>query len=148
MANKMTGRIYSISATETIPTKSGNNFTKREVILDCKNTYNGQEFHNFPKFEFAGDELCKQLDAYKPNDLVNIYFDLSGSNYTDAQGITKNFTRVRGWKIEVWSKPEQTEAPQQATPQPVAQQQPTQSFPPQQTSMFDTFVGGGDGLPF
>ena len=143
MANTMTGRIYSISATETIPTKSGNTFTKREVILDVKNTYNGQEFHNYPKFEMVGNELCQQLDTFRDNDLVTIYFDLSGNNYTDAQGNVRNFTRVRGWKIEMWQKPEQTqETPQQsATPQPQVQQ--TSPFPPQQTSMF-----GGDDMPF
>ena len=143
MANTITGRIHSISATEIIPMKNGNTFTKREVILDVKNTYNGQEFHNFPKFEMAGNELCQQLDTFHNNDLVTISFDLSGNNYTDAQGNVKNYTRVRGWKIEMWQKPEQTEAPQQsATPQPQVQQ-PTSPFPPQQTSMF-----GGDDMPF
>lgn len=144
MANKTVGRIYSISATENIPTKSGNTFTKREVILDVKNTYNGQEFHNYPKFEMVGNELCQQLDTFRDNDLVTIYFDLSGNNYTDAQGNVRNFTRVRGWKIEMWQKPEQTqETPQQsAIPQPQVQQ-PTSPFPPQQTSMF-----GGDDMPF
>lgn len=143
MANKTVGRIYSISATENIPTKSGNTFTKREVILDVKNTYNGQEFHNYPKFEMVGNELCQQLDTFRDNDLVTIYFDLSGNNYTDAQGNVRNFTRVRGWKIEIWQKPEQTqETPQQsATPQSQVQQ--TSPFPPQQTSMF-----GGDDMPF
>ena len=143
MANKTVGRIYSISATENIPTKSGNTFTKREVILDVKNTYNGQEFHNYPKFEIVGNELCQQLDTFRNNDLVTISFDLSGNNYTDAQGNEKNFTRIRAWKIEMWQKPEQTqEAPQQsATPQPQVQQ--TSPFPPQQTSMF-----GGDDMPF
>lgn len=143
MANKTVGRIFSISATENIPTKSGNTFTKREVILDVKNTYNGQEFHNYPKFEMVGDELCQQLDTFRNNDLVTVYFDLSGNNYTDAQGNVKSYTRVRGWKIEMWQKPEQTqETPQQsATPQPQVQQ--TSPFPPQQTSMF-----GGDDIPF
>lgn len=143
MANKTVGRIFSISATENIPTKSGNTFTKREVILDVKNTYNGQEFHNYPKFEMVGDELCQQLDTFRNNDLVTVYFDLSGNNYTDAQGNVKNYTRVRGWKIEMWQKPEQTqETPQQsATPQPQVQQ--TSPSPPQQTSMF-----GGDDIPF
>lgn len=143
MVNKMTGRIHTITATETIPMKNGNTFTKREVILHCTKKFNDQEFHNFPKFEMVGDELCKQLDNYKLNDLVTIYFDLSGSNYTDAEGNDKNYTRIRAWKIEMWQKPEQTaqEAPQSATPQPQVQQ--TSPFPPQQTSMF-----GGDDMPF
>ena len=142
----MTGRIHTITATETIPTKSGNTFCKREIILDCKNSYNGQEFHNYPKFEFAGDDLCKQLDNCKLNDLVTIYFDLSGSNYTDAQGNEKNFTRVRGWKIEEYQRVEQ---PQQvATPQPVAPQVQPQSYQPQQTSMFDALVSNNDDMPF
>lgn len=144
MANTMTGRIYSISATETIPMKNGNTFTKREVILHCTKKFNDQEFHNYPKFEMVGNELCQQLDTFRNNDLVTIYFDLSGNNYTDAQGNVRNFTRVRGWKIEMWQKPEQTqETPQQsAIPQPQVQQ-PTSPFPPQQTSMF-----GGDDMPF
>lgn len=144
MANTMTGRIYSISATETIPMKNGNTFTKREVILHCTKKFNDQEFHNYPKFEIVGNELCQQLDTFRNNDLVTISFDLSGNNYTDAQGNEKNFTRIRAWKIEMWQKPEQTtqEAPQQsATPQSQVQQ--TSPFPPQQTSMFGT-----DDMPF
>lgn len=143
MANTMTGRIYSISATEIIPMKNGNTFTKREVILHCTKKFNDQEFHNYPKFEMVGNELCQQLDTFRNNDLVTISFDLSGNNYTDAQGIEKNFTRIRAWKIEMWQKPEQAqEAPQQsAIPQPQVQQ--TSPFPPQQTSMF-----GGDDMPF
>ena len=139
----MTGRIHSISATEIIPMKNGNTFTKREVILHCTKEFNDREFHNYPKFEMVGNELCQQLDTFRINDLVTISFDLSGNNYTDAQGIEKNFTRIRAWKIEMWQKPEQAqEAPQQsATPQPQVQQ--TSPFPPQQTSMF-----GGDDMPF
>ena len=118
MANTMTGRIHSISATEIIPMKNGNTFAKREVILHCTKKFNDQEFHNYPKFEMVGNELCQQLDTFRNNDLVTISFDLSGNNYTDAQGNEKNFTRIRAWKIEMWQKPEQTqETPQQsATP--------------------------------
>lgn len=142
MANTITGRIHSISATEIIPMKNGNTFTKREVILDVKNTYNGQEFHNYPKFEMAGNELCQQLDTFRINDLVTISFDLSGNNYTDAQGNVKNYTRVRGWKIEEYPIVQQPQQVTAETPQQVAPQvQPTSPF--QQTSMF-----GGDDMPF
>lgn len=144
MANKTVGRIFSISATENIPTKSGNTFAKREVILDVKNTYNSQEFHNYPKFEMVGNELCQQLDTFRNNDLVTVYFDLSGNNYTDAQGNVKNYTRVRGWKIEEYPIVQQPQQVAAETPQQVAPQvQQTSPFPPQQTSMFGT-----DDMPF
>ena len=144
MANTMTGRIHSISATETIPMKNGNTFAKREVILHCTKKFNDQEFHNYPKFEMVGNELCQQLDTFRNNDLVTISFDLSGNNYTDAQGNEKNFTRVRGWKIEEYPIVQQPQQVAAETPQQVAPQvQQTSPFPPQQTSMF-----GGDDMPF
>ena len=99
MANQMTGRIFLIQPTQSIPTKSGGTFYKREVVLDCTrfDQYTGERgYENFPVFEFSNDR-CSLLDAFKPGDIVTISFDIQGTK--SSQG-DRYFNSVRGYKIE------------------------------------------------
>ena len=133
----ITGKIYGISSIQTISTKSGTTIQKREIILDTTrfDPYTGErsEFENYPMFEFNG-EKCKDLDGFKAGDVATIYFDLQGGFYDAADGTKKNFTKVRGYKIEarasVQAQPQQQVQPQ-AAPQPQYQQPPMPSdYPP------------------
>lgn len=147
MALQITGKIHQIGMTQIIPSKSGGQpFQKREVVLDCTrfDPYTGQrdQYENYPSFEFSG-EKCKDLDGYQPGQVVTISFDLQG-NFFDAQdGTKKNFTRVRGYKIEartaVHPQPQKAVQPQAAPAQPQGYQQASypQTPPPPP----------GDGLP-
>lgn len=129
MANQITGRVFSIGQTQSIQTKSGNPFTKREIVLDASkyDMYTGEKgFENYPMFEFIG-EKCKDLDGYQVGQVVTISFDLQGGFYDDKDGIKKNITNVRGYKIEartgVQAQPQQQP---QAAPQPQYQAAPQQ----------------------
>lgn len=124
MSNQITGRIERIGQTVNIPSKDGSKtYQKREIILDATryDPYTGERgFDNFPAFEFGGDK-CAELDNFRQGQVVTISFELQGTKYTDKDGQTKYFTRVRGYKIEArqTSQPAQTPTPQ---PEPIPQQ--------------------------
>ena len=127
MANSVTGRIYGISPTQSIQTNGGNTFMKREIILDATrfDPYTGErdQYENFPMFEFTGDR-CKDLDGFEVGQVVTITFDLQGG-FFEHEGKKKNFTKIRGYKIEL--KHMSTNAPQ---PQPMQQATQPQAAPP------------------
>lgn len=133
MANQITGKIKSIGQTQSLSSKNGNTFYKREIVLDTTrfDPYTGErsEIENYPMFEFSG-EKCKDLDGFKVGQVATISFDLQGSFYKGDDGKEKNFTRVRGYRIE---------ARRQQVQEPQVQQPPMPSdFPPPPT----------DGLPW
>lgn len=137
MANQITGRVFSIGQTQSIQTKSGNPFTKREIVLDASkyDMYTGEKgFENYPMFEFTG-EKCKDLDGYQVGQVVTISFDIQGGFYDDKDGVKRNLTKVRGYKIEartgVQAQPQQQVQPQ-AAPQPQYQAAPQPQYPQQQ----------------
>lgn len=126
----ITGRIYGISPIQSIATKNGTTLQKREIILDTTrfDPYTGERgFENYPMFEFSG-EKCKDLDRFKAGDVVTIFFDLQGGFYEASDGTKKNFTKVRGYKIEPRQSVQPVVQPQ-AQPQ-VAYQQAPQQQPP------------------
>lgn len=134
MANTVTGKIFSIGSTQTIPSKNGGQpFYKRDIVLDATrfDPYTGERgFENYPMFEFTG-EKCKDLDGYQIGQVVTISFELQGSFFDASDGTKKNFTRVRGYKIE--ARAVAANAPQpQPQPQPAPQQQYQSQYPPQQ----------------
>ena len=138
MANQITGRVFSIGQTQSIQTKNGNSFTKREIVLDASkyDMYTGEKgFENYPMFEFIG-EKCKDLDGYQVGQVVTISFDIQGGFYDDKDGVKKNLTKVRGYKIEartsVQAQPQQQVQPQ-AAPQPQYQAAPQPQYPQQQS---------------
>lgn len=130
MALKIIGKVFSIGSTQSIPSKNGGQpFTKREIILDATR-FDGltgeRGIDNFPAFEFGG-ERCAELDKFKKGDVVEVSFDLQGSFYT-KDGVEKNITRVRGYKIEPYAV-RQKAAPKPA--QQTVQQSPMPSdYPP------------------
>ena len=145
MANQITGRVFSIGQTQSIQTKSGNPFTKREIVLDASkyDIYTGEKgFENYPMFEFTG-EKCKDLDGYQEGQVVTVSFELQGGFYKGQDGIEKNITRARAFKIEARGAAHQLSASKQPTvaqPQPQAYQAPTtRDVPPPPSN---------DGLPW
>ena len=149
MANQMTGRIFLIQPTQSIPTKSGGTFYKREVVLDCTrfDPYTGERgYDNYPVFEFSNDR-CSLLDAFKPGDIVTISFDIQGTK--SSQG-DRYFNSVRGYKIEHRgnNQPQPLQTMQQNMPQQYAA--PAYAAPPSApygNEMFRT-QGSNETLPF
>jgi hypothetical protein len=147
------GIIKQIGQTQSVPTKSGQPFIKRKLVLDAAqyDRYTGQKlFDNFPSFEFTGERV-KLLDGLQPGQLVNVSFDIYGK-YSESNN--DYFNSVVGYKIEPVvrhqpAQPQQSQ-PQQpaATPQPqVYYQHPQQPQQPSQPAWTPPQVGD-DGLPF
>jgi hypothetical protein len=129
MALQITGKVLKVGFVEDIPTKKGDVFRKRELVLDATryDSYTGERgFDNFPAFEFT-QEKVKELDGLREGEVVTVSFDLQGNKFTTQEGQEKYFTRVRGYKVDR----------RQASQPAVAQ--PTEPFPPVQRN---------DDLPF
>jgi hypothetical protein len=102
MALQVTGKVLKVGYVEDIPTKSGNVFRKRELILDATryDPYTGERgFENFPSFEFV-QEKVKELDGLNVGEVVTVSFDLQGNKFTTQEGQERYFTKVRGYKVE------------------------------------------------
>lgn len=128
MANTITGRIMQIGPTQTITGKSGATIQKREIVLDCTryDPYTGERgFENFPALEFSGDK-CRELDIYQAGEVVTIQFDVVGQFYVGQDGLQKNFTRVKGYKIERRNIQQPVVAQQVQPAQPIAKSQQSQ----------------------
>ena len=100
MANQISGKVLIIDDVITIPTRSGNTFTKRQIVLDASHydPMTGQKYENYPAFDFVGN-IVNELDNFKVGDLVTISFALNGRPF-DKDGKTTYFTSVNGYKIE------------------------------------------------
>lgn len=139
MAYKITGRVFAIGQTQTLTSKSGNIFTKRDLVITVRkfDQYTGQptdDSGNTPKFTFIGDR-CQQLDNVKVGDIVVVYFDISGREYKKDNTIDY-ITDIRPFKIDVLGN-YNTHQEQMASQQPQMNSQPT-SASTQQTTSFGT----------
>lgn len=112
MANQLTGRIEVLGQTQQVASKSGNTFSRRELVLQAftfdRDTGEVVSDDNHPMFEFSGRN-CEKMDGLKVGDTVIVSFKLQGSWY-EKDGVRKNFTRVIGYDVEV--KTREAPAPQ------------------------------------
>lgn len=140
MANQISGKVLIIDDIISIHTRSGNTFTKRQIVLDAShyNPMTGQKYENYPAFDFVGNRV-NELDNFKVGDLVTISFALNGRPF-DKDGKTTYFTSVNGYKIEPYQRSngsnQQSNGSQTNTPTPPSTKQTTsgqneQQFPPQ-----------------
>lgn len=143
MANQISGKVLIIENAVTIPTRSGNTFTKRQIVIDASryDPKTGQKFENYPAFDFVGNRV-NELDNFKVGDWVTISFALNGRPF-DKDGKTTYFTSVNGYKIDPYQRQnngyQQSSGVQPNTPTRPSPQQPTSgqndqqvatSFPP------------------
>jgi hypothetical protein len=135
------GTIKSVGQVQNVPTKSGQTFTKRKLVLDASqyDRYTGQKtFENFPSFDFTGERV-KLLDGYQPGQVVSVSFDIYGRY---VEGSNDWFNSVVGYKIEPYQRGKAEPSAQPAgvpSEQPAAQQTAQPEFPPKVDD---------DGLPF
>lgn len=95
------GRVHSVGQVVTFKTANGNEFRKRELVIDASrfDPYTGEKaFDNFPCIEFTGDKV-NLLDNLTLGQVVTVSFDLQGREYI-KDGVTKNVTTARGYKLE------------------------------------------------
>ncbi len=152
MAYKISGRVMIVGHTQTLTSKSGNSYTKRDLVMtvrkfDPYTGYPSEDNDNTPKFTFMGQQ-CQQLDTIKTGDIVVVHFDISGRSY-EKDGRTEYFTEVRPFRVEQPNGQGNQAAPQQYNTgsQPPLQDpiQPPQAY--QQTSQQTTSPFGEQAFP-
>lgn len=122
MANTIIGRILQIGQTVNV-SKKEKEFLKRELVLDASryDPYTLEKQENYVALSFT-QKRCKELDAFKVGDLVEVSFILNGRAY-EKEGVTKYITDIVGYKVERKEKhadvPSEPAAP---APQPVSEQ--------------------------
>ena len=104
MAYKISGTILWIEPTQTLMSKTGTSFQKRDLVITVRkyDQYTGvptDDTGNTPRFTFIGGG-CQELDSMKTGDIVTILFDISGRKY-EKDGKTSYYTEVRPFKVEV-----------------------------------------------
>lgn len=121
---ELTGKIEKLSSIMAVPTKSGSNINKREVILTIlrydPNTGEPTGEPNHVAFEFSGERDVPKLEAYKEGDMVTVAFYLSGRNYTGKDNVERNFTKVVGYDISPYAARRPFSSSQEAKPEVTA----------------------------
>lgn len=100
----MTGRILVIGEKESIPSKSSDKtFNKRVLVLNCSRSYYGEDYENYPSFEFTGKHIDDPL-AFKVGDIVTVSFVIQGNRYKKGSDPEKYFNTIAGYKIESYTR--------------------------------------------
>lgn len=156
MANTIIGTILQIGTVQDIPTKSGNQFRKRELVLDASSydQYTGEKRENYPSFNFLQKHV-DDLNNFKIGDRVIVSFFLSGRRW-EKDGEVKYFNDVVGFKIEPFtanqgSQSSQIPAPSQSPTQAQATSQNVSNGGQQgitDTPPFPPNAEGDDDMPF
>ena len=165
MSNSISGRVIAVSAVTTVASADASKqpLKKRMVYLDCTryDPYTGErsQFENKPLMEFTGDRVLEKvnpkLDGIKAGDIVTVFFDVQGMDYTDkATGKKRNFTGIRAYDVQVVRQAGDQQGQQQGQffpnsspqPQPQAQQQQQVQQVAQQLNAEP--AQGDNGLPF
>ena len=111
----MTGRILVIGEKESIPSKSSDKtFNKRVLVLNCSRSYYGEDYENFPSFEFTGKHIDDPL-AFKVGDIVTVSFVIQGNRYKKGNEPEKFFNTIAGYKIEAYTRTGSTTQHEQVT---------------------------------
>lgn len=135
---KKIGRIKSIGGIVTGTSKNGNQWQKRECVLD---TTTNVQFPSELQFELFNDRVS-MLDAFVPGMLVEITFDVESKQMQKSDGTQYWRHDVRVWQVNTCYGASQT-APQQPQqyaqqPQQYTQQQPyaQQQYAPRQQPVY------------
>lgn len=70
-------------------------FSKREFVL----TDNASMYPQDIMFQLTQDK-CALLDAFQPNEQLEVSFNLRGREWTSPQGEVKYFNTLEAWRIE------------------------------------------------
>ena len=165
MANSISGRVIAVSAVTTVASADASKqpLKKRMVYLDCTryDPYTGErsQFENKPLMEFTGDRVLEKvnpkLDGIKAGDVVTVFFDVQGMDYTDkATGKKRNFTGIRAYDVQVVRQAGDQQGQQQgqffpnSSPQPQPQAQQQQQVQQVAQQLNAESAQGDNGLPF
>lgn len=98
MANKISGRIITLSPTQTLTSNNGNSYNKRDfvierIVFDRNTGQPATDPSDTPIFSLIG-ENCKLLDNAKIGDEVTVDYELRGRSY-QKDGNIKYFNDIR-----------------------------------------------------
>lgn len=104
MAYKISGRVLKKFDSVSLPSKSGNSYTKQDLVIAVRkfDLYTGEpsdDETNTPKFTFFGERI-NDLVAINEGDLVTIHFEISGRPFTKEDGKTEYFNDIRPLRVE------------------------------------------------
>lgn len=88
---KFRGQIKTIGQTEVVGTSG---FEKREVVITTD-----EQYPQTVSFQFQQGNVTK-LDSVAVGQVVDIFFNLKGKEWTNNEGKTVVFNTLQGWKIE------------------------------------------------
>lgn len=132
MPNTIIGKIKQIGETQNLTSRNGNQFSKRELVLDCStfDQYTGEPRPNYPSFTFMSKHVT-DLDNYNVGDRVQVSFFISGNEW-NKDGVVRYINDIVAYKIE----PYVSNQGSQASQSPAPSQPPTQGaqVPPQNTN--------------
>jgi len=94
MNYELTGKLVEKFDTQKI----GENFQKREFILEIIDNRNGTSYIDYVKFQIVKDK-CGFLDNFDLNQDVKVSFNIRGRKF-DKEGKTSYFTNLEAWKLE------------------------------------------------
>ena len=157
--------MIAVSAVTTVASADASKqpLKKRMVYLDCTryDPYTGErsQFENKPLMEFTGDRVLEKvnpkLDGIKAGDVVTVFFDVQGMDYTDkATGKKRNFTGIRAYDVQVVRQAGDQQGQQQgqffpnSSPQPQPQVQQQQQVQQVAKQLNAEPAQGDNGLPF
>jgi hypothetical protein len=101
MANTIRGKVFQIERPEN-RTVGDRTYTSQGLILDCTtfDRDSGERWPNFVRLQFS-DRGMEEIQKVAIGQRVEVSFSPRGSMYTDRDGYTKNFTYLRGYRIEM-----------------------------------------------
>ena len=147
------GRIKQIFPSQII---GQNGFEKRDLVITTEEQYPQTIIIQFTQ------QRCDLLDSLQVGQIVKVYINIRGREWTNPQGEIKYFNTIEAWKIEViqttnvaYQQPVQQAPQQPVAPAPSPQRAPQQVRQPQ---LFDNHGREpnpaildnqeDDGLPF
>lgn len=104
MAYKISGRVLKKSEAQTFPSKSGNSYTRQDLVIAVKryDPYTGEPTEdetNTPKFTFFGDRI-NDLALISEGDGVTIHFEIAGRKFTKEDGSVEYFNDIRPLRVD------------------------------------------------
>ena len=123
------GRIKQIFPSQII---GQNGFEKRDLVITTEEQYPQTIIIQFTQ------QRCDLLDSLQVGQIVKVYINIRGREWTNPQGEIKYFNTIEAWKIEViqttnvaYQQPVQQAPQQPVAPAPSPQRAPQQVRQPQ-----------------
>lgn len=113
-SQKFTGIVEVLNDIETIPTKSGQDFSKRDIVVTATEATDQGVFVNPLKFQATGKAIAK-LNDVSLKDKVEVSYNTKGTKWTNKEGKVVYFVNLNLWDVNVLDKSGNTSSSQANT---------------------------------